>query len=515
MADYYPLIARAVAGMEKNTGEARRMLYERARAALVAQLRSISPALSETDVTRERLALEEAIRKVEGESARQVKADQGRGEVPKMRGPSLPRYEGLQPVDPPSRKGFVAAVRRAVPMLDPEVPRARDPGRDLPMPAEPPPSPSRGRPAPDRRVAIDTGLKDLRDTMSEAEELGGASARAVKSARDSFSAVPPPPPLLSPRHPDRAPRDQDMMMPSVVRDGPQMLESDFAMDDLRPVSPRGRQAPYRPADDDAGEGIGGRGSIGNILKIVIVVLILAGAAGLLVWQWPNVTALLRVFNSPTQVAREAPQPPRNKIPDRIEPGSQQQQAGSSLAPQIAAVAQRVVLYEEDPADPAGKRYVGSAIWRTETLAPAPGQSPELAVRADIEIPDRRIAMTWSFRRNSDLTLPASHTVEIMFKLPPDFSFGGISNVPGILMKQAEQTRGVPLAGLAVKVTNGFFLIGLSNVEADRERNLTLLKERGWFDIPVVYNNNRRAILAMEKGTPGERAFTEAFKAWGQ
>jgi hypothetical protein len=83
------------------------------------------------------------------------------------------------------------------------------------------------------------------------------------------------------------------------------------------------------------------------------------------------------------------------------------------------------------------------------------------------------------------------------------------------MKQAEQTRGVPLAGLAVKVTNGYYLIGLSSVDADKERNLQLLKERGWFDIPVVYNNNRRAILAMEKGTPGDRAFAEAFKAWKQ
>jgi hypothetical protein len=30
----------------------------------------------------------------------------------------------------------------------------------------------------------------------------------------------------------------------------------------------------------------------------------------------------------------------------------------------------------------------------------------------------------------------------------------------------------------------------------------MLKERSWFDIPVVYNNNRRAILALEKGPPG-------------
>jgi hypothetical protein len=32
---------------------------------------------------------------------------------------------------------------------------------------------------------------------------------------------------------------------------------------------------------------------------------------------------------------------------------------------------------------------------------------------------------------------------------------------------------------------------------------------------MVYNNGRRAILAIEKGAPGERIFTEAFAAWGQ
>ena len=45
------------------------------------------------------------------------------------------------------------------------------------------------------------------------------------------------------------------------------------------------------------------------------------------------------------------------------------------------------------------------------------------------------------------------------------------------------------------------MIGLSNLDADKERNLRLLNERGWFDIPVVYSNNRRAVLAMEKGRP--------------
>ena len=79
----------------------------------------------------------------------------------------------------------------------------------------------------------------------------------------------------------------------------------------------------------------------------------------------------------------------------------------------------------------------------------------------------------------------------------------------------EGQLGVPLAGLAVPVTPGYFLIGLSSLESDMQRNVQLLKERSWFDIPIIYNNNRRAILAMEKGTPGEQAFGQAFAAWKQ
>ena len=179
------------------------------------------------------------------------------------------------------------------------------------------------------------------------------------------------------------------------------------------------------------------------------------------------------------------------------------------------MAQKVVLYEEDPGDPNGKRFVGSAIWRIERVSPGPGQPEEVAIRADVEIPDRKLTMIWSLRRNTDQSLPASHTVEILFKLPQDFPPGAVTNVPGILMKQTEQTRGAPLAGHAVKVTDAYYLIGLSSFDADRENNLRMLKERGWFDIPVVYSNKRRAILAVEKGTPGDRVFAEAFAAWRQ
>ena len=107
MADYYPLIAKAVAGLEKNTGEARRSLYERARTALVAQLRGVIPALSESDITRERLALEEAIRKVEAEAARRARYEP----------PSRPdsNVESKLTQRPPDRPPQAEAVRPPTP----------------------------------------------------------------------------------------------------------------------------------------------------------------------------------------------------------------------------------------------------------------------------------------------------------------------------------------------------------------------------------------------------------------
>jgi len=67
MADYYPLIVRAIANLPQNTDAARRVLYERAREVLIAQLRAQTPALTEAEVTRESQLLDEAICRAESE----------------------------------------------------------------------------------------------------------------------------------------------------------------------------------------------------------------------------------------------------------------------------------------------------------------------------------------------------------------------------------------------------------------------------------------------------------------
>eukprot|EP01037_Dinobryon_pediforme_P013410 gene13410-13524_t len=69
MADYYQLISRAVNGLPTNSPEARDAIYERARAALSKQLRSLQPPIAETDIQRESKSLEEAIARTELDAA--------------------------------------------------------------------------------------------------------------------------------------------------------------------------------------------------------------------------------------------------------------------------------------------------------------------------------------------------------------------------------------------------------------------------------------------------------------
>src|SRR5437588_2700115 len=70
MSNYYPLLSRMVAGLDSSTGEARRALYGRARAVLCEQLRTHAPPLTDSEITRERLSLEAAIRKFEADTIR-------------------------------------------------------------------------------------------------------------------------------------------------------------------------------------------------------------------------------------------------------------------------------------------------------------------------------------------------------------------------------------------------------------------------------------------------------------
>jgi hypothetical protein len=542
MADYYPLIVKAVAGLDKSNGETRRALYDRARTALLAQLRGVEPALSEADITRERLSLEEAIRKVEAEVAFQripESARRPRGESLSAHPEAAPGAEGLD--DSPrefadSPPGFGSrAPRSSIPVDDGDDRIGNEEMRQA-VPLSAAATAARMPDNTARRTErwspggplSDNGLRSFRESIGDpgSDEVVRAyptpdhDFRRFEQGSDHWpehdeasvdQGLEHPLPRLSSRDaPPRTPTplmDQDDARGRVAHSFPRIVRPEHVPPER--TAPE-RRAPERRAPErrvpERPTWTAPRNT-NRIVAIAVIGLLVAAIAGTVYWFADDIISSMRGGRTADQATSADGTSRGSKIAER---------APSAVGSSEGALAtQKVVLYEEDPANPNGTQFGGAAIWRTERVAPAPGQKPDVVIRGEIEIPEQKISVRLSLRRNDDKQLPASHTVEIVFTLPPDFSHGGISNIPGIMMKQGETTRGVALNGVAVKVTNNFFLVGLSSVDADMQRNVQLLKERSWFDIPVVYGDGKRALIAIEKGIPGERAFSEAFAAWEQ
>jgi len=114
MADYLPLIQRAVAALDPNTRERREAIYARAREALNRQLLSLDPPIATVDLQRERNALDDTIRIVETAYAPAQVAPPADDAVPTPRPPAA-----APPADAPP-----AAVTSAPPPAEPETPVA-------------------------------------------------------------------------------------------------------------------------------------------------------------------------------------------------------------------------------------------------------------------------------------------------------------------------------------------------------------------------------------------------------
>ncbi len=443
MADYYPLLVRAISGLAQNTGETRKIVFDRARAALLKQLRSVDPPLPEGEIGRERLGLEEAIRRIEADYAHEA-------------------------------------------------------------PPAPPPPP---RPEPRREAAPHAPLTPRRERHPE------DTTEIVRAAgRPSFSrAASPPPTMDEPPPAETEPVDTSES------------EAEAEADAARRPRIGGGKVRSRTAAREAQDGEGGTPWTRIAVFLLLAVLILGGIALGVVKR----DAIAGLFGSSapqtaaTTPAAPAAVPDQPKSSDRVTQApadASRRPAAATTSPRNpnAQTTQRAILYEESPGNAqALQQFEGTVTWKTETVNGGPGLPPDIGIRADIQIPERKIGVSFTLRRNLDQTLPASHTIEISFNLPPDFPYGGISNVPGVRVKQTEQAQGAPLAGLSVRVSPTYFLVGLSAVPVDRQRNLQLLQTRPWIDIPIVYTNNKRAILAFEKGPVGEQAFQDAFSAWGE
>ncbi len=189
-------------------------------------------------------------------------------------------------------------------------------------------------------------------------------------------------------------------------------------------------------------------------------------------------------------------------------------ATPAAATAAIGVAQKMYLYEErlDQQTPAVVQ--GSVVWTLINEPDAQGRQ-EPAIRGEITEVSNGMSALITITRNADTSLPASHIIEIVFALPPDFSGGSIDQVQRIAMKQTEQDQGNPLIAVPAKITQDFYMIALNDLQEAVSENTTLLRQRNWIDIPLIYGNGRRALITMEKGASGVEVFNAALDAWAR
>ena len=179
MADYKELLRRAISALPENNGAARRAVYEKARSALVGQLRAIQPPLPARDITQHRLQLEDCIRQVEQEASEAV-INLGREVHAAPRPPVMPPPPIETPPPAPAAPAPVLppVVEAEPPAPEPEpveeAPQATEPELE-PEPEAPQAAPAPEKPEPERPAA----QKSIEEIIAEAAETSGAAISLV------------------------------------------------------------------------------------------------------------------------------------------------------------------------------------------------------------------------------------------------------------------------------------------------------------------------------------------------
>lgn len=301
----------------------------------------------------------------------------------------------------------------------------------------------------------------------------------------------------------------------------------------------------------------------SAIALTLLVLLLAGGAGYGIWQYRQplqelVTDLIGDSAAPEAATEQAvtlepaggqeedaaevtsapATPGVQKFTQRlledgteVDPGPAQEEVlpgeGTSIAARQPAQAperpaatgetpggsQRAIFYEERTSSAQGSAEPGQVTWSLVEESPGGGLPPEPAIRGEATIPGKDIQFRMTIRRNGDESLPASHIIEMIFLVPEGFEGGAIDNVLRVAFKESEQSPGNPLLGIPAKISDGFFLLALSDTAAEIQANNMMMRRLDWLDIPIVYRSGRRALITLEKGESGNRVFEEALRAW--
>jgi hypothetical protein len=565
MADYYPLIARAIEGLSDRSPEMRAAVYERARSALIGQLANLDPPLAPENIEAERVSLDAAIARIEREQGpvKDSEQEQEPEQEPEKELEKVPEAASApaNPPHEPARPGALAPARAA----RPAAPLA--PLRDSPPPRDRPRE-ERGR---DDTGRQDRGREPVRPLLVPRGDAARPAAPAAPSpGTASALAENPRPRALSPPSQTGRPRPPAAVVPfgdrpsgsppagpspEWVKSGeplpppglpPASAPNGLASSRTDPADSRPHETPVAAQGEDSASrqaGIDGeltellpepdteqpvrpridsrspvadRTGRGRSMALAAVLALVVASIGVAAW-------FLR--DRPEDLTRPGPvtqstETPADgtKLSERVGGGPAPAPApGVAPAPTArvdTSVAQRAVLYEEDPSNPQVPKATGGRVtWKLDAVNAGQGQPLQSAVRATVEIPESGFTLNLLVRRNLDPTLPASHTVELTFTTRPGEPPRAVRDVGLLQFKPEMGGRGTPVAGLPVPVRDNLFLIGLSNLPADIERNTELMQRRNWIDLPVRSASGQRAIVSFEKGPAGDQVIRDAFQSW--
>jgi hypothetical protein len=577
MADYHSLLLRAVANLPNSgTPATRGAIYERARKALLDQLRSLRPPLPESDISREENALDAAIAEIEERYGSQEAAPPPPSTTPAAPPPiaAKPDVAPAKAAPPPPPPKFATVQRPAAPPAPaPAAPTARpasqtgapgQPGaanppvqsaaqRPAPLPQErsqpagsPPqaPTPVAGRPAAATPTAASPARSQLAAAMANQPPSGSRTGRAPPSvaAKGAKDEGLPGVAALDPGRavrPNRADGPEESGAPPVVaarRDEPvQWAEApEIAAEFDRPgVAARPEAEIQRPVAPGA-EVAKSKRLLWIAAAVVLGVVLAVAGAAILMRQKPQDLAI----KPPAEAQQPTPPEPSAKIAERVQanppapaappPPATAPQAGPPSA-QGAAPATPAPETPSAPAAPAPsagraamliasadnpqKPAVSLGSTVWSLIPPAPNQPATVGVKAEADIPDLKMHATMTLRKNTDPTLQATHTIDLKFSFAEGAPITGFKDVGLPQMRKEDSTAAEALTSVKVKISDTYFLIALAKGEADTARNLDLMQTRSWFDFPLLLNDDRIAKVVFQKSAEGQAMLEKAFDAW--
>jgi len=203
-----------------------------------------------------------------------------------------------------------------------------------------------------------------------------------------------------------------------------------------------------------------------------------------------------------------PTPEEGRLPTDASTADQATENVAAVDPANTVGGQSLLLEASDSGKTGALPFSGSIDWSQGTDEMG---LPTLIGKASI--PARNLAVDVLIRKNSDASLPASHLMEVNFKVSDSFVGGSIAGLPGVLLKNEELVQGTPLVGASARVVGNSFLFALSASPEDIQANSNLLMSRKYMDLALIYATGKRAIITLEKDPAAVALFNEVVGAW--